>query len=74
MGPWPRDDLRRHKAELRKREQTFHAELDLIANQLADRAAFLRPAETLSCFSTRLRATANADESYINGSLLQRYW
>jgi site-specific DNA recombinase len=53
------DDLRRRMPELRKREQASHAELHAIMNQIADRDAYLRLAETLTSFLARLRQAAN---------------
>jgi len=44
--------------ELRKREQTIRAELNAIESQLADRAGYLRLAETVTSFLTRLRQAA----------------
>jgi site-specific DNA recombinase len=52
------DDLRRRMPELRKREQASHTELDLMVNQLADREASLRLAESLTSFLARLRVAA----------------
>jgi site-specific DNA recombinase len=52
------DDLRRRMPELRQREQGLRTELQAIVDQIADRAAMLRLAETLSTFLTRLRANA----------------
>ena len=52
------DDLRRRTPELRKREQTSRAELNAIESQLADRAAYLRLAETVTGFLARLREAA----------------
>jgi site-specific DNA recombinase len=52
------DNLRRRMPELRKREQTIRAELNAIENQLADRAGYLRLAETVTSFLARLRETA----------------
>src|SRR6201984_3664993 len=49
------DDLRRRMPELRKREQAIGAELDAIQSQLADRAGYLRLAETVTSFLARLR-------------------
>src|SRR5881227_1274770 len=43
---------------LRQREQALGAELQAIADQTNDRAAFLRLAETLSAFLARLRSAA----------------
>src|ERR1700747_3683282 len=51
------DDLRRRMPELRKREQAIGGELSAI-QQLADRAGYLRLAETITSFLARLRATA----------------
>ena len=44
------DDLRRRMPELRKREQAISAELNAIESQLADRAGYLRLAETVTSF------------------------
>jgi site-specific DNA recombinase len=52
------DDLRRRMPELRKREQAIGGELSAIQNQLADRAGYLRLAETITSFLARLHATA----------------
>jgi len=52
------DDLRRRMPELRKREQAIGVELSAIQSQLADRAGYLRLAETITSFLARLRATA----------------
>src|ERR1700741_3656900 len=43
---------------LRHRQQTLSAELQAIADQTNDRAAFLRLAETLTAFLARLRSAA----------------
>jgi site-specific DNA recombinase len=56
------DDLRRRMPELRKREQAISAELNAIESQLADRAGYLRLAETLTGFLARLRETAKTLE------------
>ena len=53
------DELRRRMPDLRKREQTLHAELQSILNQTNDRAVYLRLAETLSSFLARLRIAAD---------------
>ena len=50
--------LREHTPGLRQREQTLRAELQAIADQTNDRAAFLRLAETLTAFLARLRSAA----------------
>jgi site-specific DNA recombinase len=52
------DDLRRRMPELRKREQAIRVELNAIESQLADRAGYLRLAETVTSFLARLRETA----------------
>ena len=52
------DDLRRRMPELRKREQAISAELNVIESQLADRAGYLRLAETVTSFLVRLHETA----------------
>src|SRR2546428_14025473 len=44
---------------LRQREQTLRIELHAITEQTRDRAAYLRLAETLSAFLTRLRVAAD---------------
>jgi site-specific DNA recombinase len=44
--------------ELRKREKAIGSELNAIQSQLADRAGYLRLAETITSFLARLRATA----------------
>ena len=44
---------------LRRREQADNAELQAIVDQSADRAAYLRLAETLTTFLTRLRSSAD---------------
>jgi len=43
---------------LHNREQMLRAELQAIADQINDRAAFLRLAETLTAFLTRLHSAA----------------
>jgi site-specific DNA recombinase len=52
------EQLRERMPMLRQREQTIRAELQAIADQANDRAAFLRLAETLTAFLTRLRSAA----------------
>jgi len=52
------DDLRRRMPDVRKREQAIRTELDAIEGQLADHAAYLRVAETVTGFLARLRETA----------------
>ena len=52
------EDLRARMPELRRREQTLQAEIKSIADQTNDRATYLRLAETLSTFMTRLRSSA----------------
>jgi site-specific DNA recombinase len=52
------DDLRRRMPELRKREQATQAELSSLLTGLADRAGYLRLAETLTSFLQRLREAA----------------
>jgi site-specific DNA recombinase len=56
------DDLRRRMPELRKREQAIGGELTAVQSQLADRAGYLRLAETITSFLARLRATAKTLE------------
>jgi site-specific DNA recombinase len=52
------EQLRERMPALRRREQTLRAELQAIADQTNDRAAFLRLAETLTAFLARLRRAA----------------
>ena len=52
------EQLRERMPALRNRDQTLRTQLRAIADQLDDRAAFLRLAETLTAFLTRLRSTA----------------
>jgi len=52
------EQLRERMPLLRQREQTLRAELQAIADQAADRATFLRLAETLAAFLGRLRSAA----------------
>jgi site-specific DNA recombinase len=52
------EQLRERMPALRHRQQTLNAELQAIADQTNDRAAFLRLAETLTAFLARLRSMA----------------
>ncbi len=52
------EQLRERMPVLRQRQQTLRAELQAIADQTKDRAAFLRLAETLTAFLARLRSAA----------------
>src|SRR6266853_3599756 len=52
------EQLRERMPALRQHEQTLRAELQAIADQSNDRAAFLRLAETLTAFLARLRSAA----------------
>jgi site-specific DNA recombinase len=52
------EQLRERMPVLRQRQQSLSAELQAIADQTNDRAAFLRLAETLSAFLARLRNAA----------------
>ena len=52
------EQLRERMPMLRQREQALRAELQTIADQANDRDAFLRLAETLTAFFTRLRSAA----------------
>jgi site-specific DNA recombinase len=52
------EQLRERMPVLRQREQALRAELQAIADQTNDRAAFLRLAETLTAFLARLRGAA----------------
>jgi len=53
------DELRRRMPELRQREHALQTELNSILDQISDRAVFLRLAENLSGFLTRLRSSAD---------------
>jgi site-specific DNA recombinase len=53
------EQLRDRMPPLRQREQTLRIELHAITEQTRDRAAYLRLAETLSAFLTRLRLAAD---------------
>src|SRR5262249_52390436 len=50
------DELRSRMPDLRQRERAMQAELQSIATQAQDRACYLRLAETLSAFLSRLRS------------------
>src|SRR5215831_8806340 len=52
------EDLRRRMPELRKREKVIGSEPNAIQSRLADRAGYLRLAQTITSFLARLRATA----------------
>src|SRR5216684_1109245 len=52
------EQLRERMPALRQCQQTLRAELQAIADQTNDRAAFLRLAETLTAFLARLRSAA----------------
>jgi site-specific DNA recombinase len=54
------DELRERMPNLRQRQQADHAELQAIVDQSVDRATYLRLAETLTTFLTRLRSSADA--------------
>jgi len=49
------EDLRRRMPELRRREQSLQVELESLRAQVADQAAYLRLAQTLSSFLENLR-------------------
>jgi site-specific DNA recombinase len=53
------EQLRDRMPPLRQREQALRAELQAIADQSNDRAMFLRLAETLTAFLSRLRSSAD---------------
>ena len=53
------EELRERMPGLRQREQSIRAELQAIADQANDRAAFLRLAENLTAFLARLRGAAD---------------
>src|SRR5262249_31856666 len=55
----PLDELRGRMPDLRQRERAMQGELQSIATQAQDRASYLRLAETLSAFLSRLRSSAN---------------
>ena len=52
------DELRRRMPDLRQREQRLQTELNTLQAQVADQAAYLRLAQTLSAFLESLRAHA----------------
>jgi site-specific DNA recombinase len=52
------EQLRERMPALRQRQQTLRAELQAIADQANDREAFLRLAETITAFLSRLRSAA----------------
>src|ERR1700685_3250640 len=54
------EQLRERMPVLRQRQQALRAELQAITDQANDRAAFLRLAETLTAFLTRLRSAAES--------------
>jgi site-specific DNA recombinase len=56
----PLDELRGRIPDLRQRERAMQAELQSITTQTQDRASFLRLAETLSAFLSRLRSSARS--------------
>ena len=53
------EQLRERMPPLRQREQALRAQLQAIADQVNDRAMFLRLAETLTAFLARLRSAAD---------------
>ncbi len=53
------EQLRERMPFLRQREQALRTELQSIADQTRERAAYLRLAETLSAFLTRMRVAAD---------------
>ena len=52
------DEMRQRMPDLRNREQLYLSELQSLQDQLANRAAYLHLAETLSSFLARLRTMA----------------
>jgi site-specific DNA recombinase len=54
------EQLRERMPMLRQRQQALRAELQAITDQANERAAFLRLAETLTAFLTRLRSAAES--------------
>jgi hypothetical protein len=59
-GLLPIEELRERMPQLRRREQAGNAEPQAIADRSVTRAAYLRLAETLNTFLTRLRSSAGA--------------
>src|SRR5262252_1435651 len=59
-GLLPIEELRERMLQLRRRQQASTAELQPIADQSVTRTAYLRLAETLNTFLTRLRSSASA--------------
>jgi site-specific DNA recombinase len=57
------DELRQRMPGLRQREHASQTELNSILDQISDRAIYLRLAETLSDFLTRLRSSADTSTS-----------
>ena len=64
--------------ELRRREYATRAELESIAVQTTDRAAYLRLAETLAAFLARLRSSAETldiiERQRVARLLVKRSW
>jgi len=58
------DELRERTPELRSRENSLRSQLDTVATQLVDREAYLKLAENLENFLTRLRG--NAEQASLN--------
>jgi site-specific DNA recombinase len=58
-GPVSIEQLRQRVPPLQQRQRTIRTELQAIADQTADRAAYLRLAETLTSFLARLRTAAD---------------
>ena len=54
------DELRARMPELRRQEQALHRELQSVVDQAKDRETYLRIAETLNGFLTRLRSAAES--------------
>jgi len=54
------DELRQRMPDLRQRERADNSELQAIADQSVERAAYLRTAQSLTTFLARLRASADA--------------
>lgn len=54
------EQLRERMPMLRQRQQALRADLQAITDQANDRAAFLRLAETLTAFLTRLRSASES--------------
>jgi uncharacterized protein YhaN len=72
------EQLRERMPMLRQRQRALRAELQAITDQANDRAAFLRLAETLTAFLTRLRSAAESlsviERQKIVRLLVKKFW